>query len=96
MISKLDPDRVDDELKNDFIAKLKKDAFHFNRDEKRNFVGNPLFLCLMIRTYDMIHDIPAQRYIFYEKTYIAMASEYDSKTKRMTRPFFTKLNEKSF
>ena len=96
LISKLDPMRVDDELKKDFITKLKKDAFHFNRDEKRNFVGNPLFLSLMIRTYDMINDIPPQRYIFYEKTYIAMASEYDAKTKRMTRPFFTKLNEKTF
>ena len=96
LINRLDPDRVDDELKKDFINKLQKDAFRFNRDEKRDFVGNPLFLSLMIRTYDMIHDIPTQRYVFYEKTYIAMASEYDSKTKRMTRPFFTGLNEKTF
>lgn len=96
LISKLDPERVDIELKRDFINKLKRDTFHFNRNEKRNFVGNPLFLSLMIRTYDMINDIPAQRYVFYEKTYIAMASEYDAKTKRMTRPFFTGLNEKTF
>lgn len=96
LINRLDSDRVDDELKKDFINKLQKDAFRFNRDEKRDFVGNPLFLSLMIRTYDMIHDIPTQRYVFYEKTYIAMASEYDSKTKRMTRPFFTGLNEKTF
>lgn len=96
LINRLDSDRVDDELKKDFINKLQKDTFRFNRDEKRDFVGNPLFLSLMIRTYDMIHDIPTQRYVFYEKTYIAMASEYDSKTKRMTRPFFTGLNEKTF
>lgn len=96
IINRLDSDRVDDELKKDFINKLQKDTFRFNRDEKRDFVGNPLFLSLMIRTYDMIHDIPTQRYVFYEKTYIAMASEYDSKTKRMTRPFFTGLNEKTF
>ena len=96
LIRFLDPDRVDDELKEDFIDKLQRDVFHFNRDEKRTFVGNPLFLCLMIRTYDMIHDVPKERYVFYEKTYIAMASEYDSKTKRMTRPFFTGLNEQTF
>ena len=96
LIAKLDPDRVNDELKSDFIKKLRRDSFHFNRDEKRNFVGNPLFLSLMIRTYDMINDIPPQRYIFYEKTYVAMASEYDARTKRMTRPFFTGLNEKTF
>lgn len=96
LISRLNPNRVSDELKEDFIKKLKYDAFHFNRDEKRNFVGNPLFLSLMIRTYDMMNDIPQDRYVFYEKTYEAMAYEYDSRTKRLSRPFFTKLNEKTF
>ena len=96
LIIKLDPKRVDAKLKQDFIDRLRRDAFHFNRDERREYVGNPLFLTLMIRTFELINDIPTERYVFYEKTYVAMASEYDSKTKRLSRKFYTGLKETSY
>ncbi len=96
MIRKLDSQSVDQELKDNFIRDLENDRFKFKRDEKQSFLGNPLFLTIMLITYSRTNDIPKKRYLFYEKAYLAMASEYDAKTKRINRPFFTGLDEKSF
>lgn len=96
MVKRLDPLAVDDELKKCFISDIKRDKFNFSRDEKESFLGNPLFLTITLLTYARNNEIPKKRYLFYEKAYIAMASEYDSKTKRITRAFFTGLDEKGF
>lgn len=96
MIERLDPQVVDKELKDSFITDLKRDRFRLNRDERKSFMGNPLFLTIMLVTYAKTNDIPKKRYLFYEKAYSAMASEYDAKTKRITRPFFTGYDEKTF
>ena len=95
MISKLDASIVRDEVKNDFIKDLKSDSFNFSRDEKTKFLGNPLFISIMLLTYENYHDIPTQRYLFYENAYEAMAQKHDA-TKSLRREFATGLNSKEF
>lgn len=95
MISKLDASIVSDEVKNDFIKDLKSDSFHFSRDEKTKFLGNPLFVSIMLLTYENYHDIPTQRYLFYENAYEAMAQKHDA-TKSLRREFATGLNSREF
>lgn len=95
MISKLDASIVSDEVKNDFIKDLKNDSFNFSRDEKTKFLGNPLFISIMLLTYENYHDIPTQRYLFYENAYEAMAQKHDA-TKSLRREFATGLNSREF
>lgn len=95
MISKLDASIVSDEVKNDFIKDLKNDSFNFSRDEKVKFLGNPLFISIMLLTYENYHDIPTQRYLFYENAYEAMAQKHDA-TKSLRREFATGLNSREF
>lgn len=95
MIQKLDPDYMDEKIKNRFIESVKSKKFRFNEQEKRDFFGNPLFLTIMLITYGQTGDIPTQRYLFYEQAYRAMASRHDA-TKGISRDFFTKLNERDF
>lgn len=95
MISKLDASIVSDEVKNDFIKDLKSDSFNFSRDEKTKFLGNPLFISIMLLTYENYHDIPTQRYLFYENAYEAMAQKHDA-TKSLRREFATGLNSREF
>ncbi|MDE7251593.1 MAG: NACHT domain-containing protein [Acetatifactor sp.] len=95
MISKLDASIVSNEVKNDFIKDLKKDSFNFSRDEKTKFLGNPLFISIMLLTYENYHDIPTQRYLFYENAYEAMAQKHDA-TKSLRREFATGLNSREF
>lgn len=95
MISKLDASIVSDEIKNEFIKDLNRDAFNFSRDEKTKFLGNPLFISIMLLTYENYHDIPTQRYLFYENAYEAMAQKHDA-TKSLRREFATRLNSREF
>lgn len=95
MIRKLDPDYIDEKIKEKFIKDVKAKRFRFNEREKAEFFGNPLFLTIMLITYSQTNNIPTQRYIFYEQAYRAMASRHDA-NKGITREFFTKLNERDF
>ena len=45
-----------------------------------------------MRTYDVYHHIPTQRYVFYEHAYEAMASLHDA-NKSLTREFETGLSQ---
>ncbi len=95
MVKKLDKNVVNDETKRDFINDLKKDIFNFSRDEKTQFLGNPLFLSIMLLTYDGYHNIPSQRYLFYEQAYEVMAEKHDAK-KSLRREFETGLSSRDF
>jgi len=95
MVSKLDGGILKENSKKDFIEDLKHNRFKFDREEKRKFLGNPLFLSIMVRTYDVYHNIPTQRYIFYEQAYEAMATLHDA-NKSLTREFETGLTSRDF
>lgn len=95
MVSKLDGGVLKENSKSDFIEDLKENRFKFDRDEQNKFLGNPLFLSIMVRTYDVYHHIPTQRYIFYEHAYEAMASLHDA-NKSLTRDFETGLTSRDF
>ena len=95
MVSKLDGGVLKENSKKDFIEDLQYNRFNFDRDEKTKFLGNPLFLSIMVRTYDVYHHIPTQRYIFYEHAYEAMATLHDA-NKSLTREFETGLTSREF
>ena len=95
VIEKMDPLYVDEDLKKRFIRDIKNGRFRFSEKEKREFLGNPLFLTIMITSYSQTNNIPTQRYLFYEQAYRAMATRHDA-LKGITRNFFTGLNEREF
>ena len=95
MIRKLEPDYVDEDIKERFIKDVKGKRFRFNENEKIEFFGNPLFLSIMVLSYCQTNNIPTQRYLFYEQAYQAMASRHDGR-KGITRNFFTGFNEREF
>ena len=95
MVKKLDENVLDLETRDDFIRDLQNNRFGFKDDEKVEFLGNPLFLTIMLITYGENHDIPKQRYKFYEQAYDAMARQHDGK-KNFTREFVTGLDDKGF
>lgn len=95
MIEKLDQNVIDEDIRRDFIDDLKSNRFKFSYDERTEFLGNPLFLTIMLLTYEGNHDIPSQRYLFYEQTYDAMAKKHDA-TKSLTREFLTGLSSRDF
>ena len=95
MIEKLDKSVVDSEIQRDFIEDLRSNRFKFSYEEKTEFLGNPLFLTIMLLTYEGNHDIPSQRYLFYEQAYDAMAKKHDA-TKSLTREFATQLSSRDF
>ncbi len=95
MIRKLEPDYVDEDLKERFIKDVKGKRFRFNENEKTEFFGNPLFLSIMVLSYCQTNNIPTQRYLFYEQAYQAMATRHDGR-KGITRNFFTGFNEREF
>lgn len=95
MIEKLDQNVIDREIQHDFIEDLKANRFKFSYEEKTEFLGNPLFLTIMLLTYEGNHDIPSQRYLFYEQAYDAMAKKHDA-TKSLTREFATGLSSRDF
>ena len=95
MIGKLDDSVIDPETQKDFIKDIESNRFSFNYDERVEFLGNPLFLTIMLLAYAETHDIPKQRYKFYEEAYAAMAKKHDA-TKNLTREFATGLDEDKF
>lgn len=95
MIEKLDDSVIDPDTQRDFIKDLQCNRFKFNYEERTEFLGNPLFLTIMLLTYEGNHDIPTQRYLFYEQAYEAMAKKHDA-TKTLTREFATGLNSRDF
>lgn len=95
MVKKLDENVLDLETRDDFIRDFQNNRFGFKDDEKVEFLGNPLFLTIMLITYGENHDIPKQRYKFYEQAYDAMARQHDGK-KNFTREFVTGLDDKGF
>lgn len=95
MIKRLDQSVVDEETQKDFIADLERNRFKLSYDERTEFLGNPLFLTIMLLAYEGNHDIPTQRYLFYEQAYEAMARKHDA-TKNLTREFATGLNSRDF
>ena len=96
MVEKMNEFCVPADIKAEFIEKIKTDAFNLNRDEKSSFLGNPLFLTIVLLAYQDCREIPRDRYMFYENAYQAMAKRYDRQMKGLIRPFSTKLNELTF
>ena len=95
MVGKLDQSVVDPVIKKDFIKDLKCNRFGFDWRERMDFLGNPLFLTILLLAYEGNHDIPTERYLFYEQAYEAMAKKHDA-TKALTREFATGLNSREF
>lgn len=95
MVEKLDQSVIDPQVQKDFIDDLRCNRFKFSYDERTEFLGNPLFLTIMLLSYEGNHDIPTQRYLFYEQAYEAMAKKHDA-TKALTRDFATGLNSRDF
>ena len=95
MVEKLDQRVVDPMIKRDFIQDLKDNRFGFGWKERMDFLGNPLFLTILLLTYEGNHDIPTERYLFYEQAYEAMAKKHDA-AKALTREFATGLNSREF
>lgn len=95
MIRKLDQDVVDPEIQKDFISDLENSRFRFDFKEQEDWMGNPLFLTIMLLTYEDSHDIPTQRYLFYEQAYDAMARRHDA-AKALSREFRTGLDSREF
>lgn len=95
MVEKLDQSVVDPEIQKDFIEDLKNNRFGFDWEERMDFLGNPLFLTILLLSYEGNHDIPTERYLFYEQAYDAMARKHDA-AKALTREFATGLNSREF
>ena len=95
MVGKLDQSVVDPVIQKDFIQDLKCNRFGFDWRERMDFLGNPLFLTILLLAYEGNHDIPTERYLFYEQAYEAMAKKHDA-TKALTREFATGLNSRAF
>lgn len=95
MISRLDPAEVSTELKERFINDLRNNKFNFNRDETREFLGNPLLLTIMLTTYAVTNTISTKRYLFYDDAYSVLAQRHDG-NKGITREFATGLDIREF
>lgn len=95
MVGKLDQSVVDPVIQKDFIQDLKRNRFGFDWKERMDFLGNPLFLTILLLAYEGNHDIPTERYLFYEQAYEAMAKKHDA-AKALTREFATGLNSREF
>ena len=95
MVGKLDQSVVDPVIQKDFIQDLKSNRFGFDWRERMDFLGNPLFLTILLLAYEGNHDIPTERYLFYEQAYEAMAKKHDA-AKALTREFATGLNSREF
>lgn len=95
MVEKLDENVIAVDIQKDFIEDLKANRFKFSYEERTEFLGNPLFLTIMLLTYEGNHDIPTQKYLFYEQAYDAMAKKHDA-TKALTREFATGLSSRDF
>lgn len=61
MVEKLDRNVVDPIIQKDFIQDLKDNRFGFGWKERMDFLGNPLFLTILLLTYEGNHDIPTER-----------------------------------
>ncbi len=95
IVGKLDQSVVDPVIQKDFIQDLKCNRFGFDWRERMDFLGNPLFLTILLLAYEGNHDIPTERYLFYEQAYEAMAKKHDA-TKALIREFATGLNSREF
>lgn len=95
MVGKLDQSVVDPIIQKDFIMDLRNNRFGFDWRERKDFLGNPLFLTILLLAYEGNHDIPTERYLFYEQAYDAMAKKHDA-AKALTREFATGLNSREF
>lgn len=95
MVSRLDPQYVDEKIKENFIKDIKSGRFKLNDKERREFLGNPLFLTIMLVSYSQTNNIPTKRYLFYHDAYVAMATRHDA-LKGISREFSTKLDVDKF
>lgn len=95
IVGKLDQSVVNPVIQKDFIQDLKCNRFGFDWRERMDFLGNPLFLTILLLAYEGNHDIPTERYLFYEQAYEAMAKKHDA-MKALTREFATGLNSREF
>ena len=95
MIAKLDQSVIDPQIQSDFIDDLQYNRFNLNYDERIEFLGNPLFLTIMLLSYEGNHEIPTRRFVFYEQAYDVMAKKHDA-TKGLKREFATELDSKDF
>ena len=86
---------MDPIIQKDFIMDLRTNRFGFDWRERKDFLGNPLFLTILLLAYEGNHDIPTERYLFYEQAYDAMAKKHDA-AKALTREFATGLNRREF
>lgn len=95
LISKLDDQYIGEKTKKQFLSDLDTDRFSLTKDEKRIFLGIPLFLCITILTYRTYYDIPKKRNEFYKKAYDAVCEGHD-RIKELRRGFYTGLTPGEF
>ena len=84
-----------DDLKKNIIADIESNRFRLAPEEKKTFLGNPLFLSIIVATYQYTHNIQTKRYLFYDDAYRVMYKEHDG-VKGLTRPYDTGLDEDEF
>ena len=84
-----------DMANNNIISDIDSNRFKFTPSEKEKFLGNPLFLTIIVATYQYTHNIQTKRYLFYDDTYRVMYKEHDG-VKGLTRPYDTNLDEDDF
>lgn len=95
MIRKIDAPEFSGDLKERFIRDIASNRFRFNRDEKKEFLGNPLLLTIMLTTYADTNEIKTKRYLFYEDAYTVLAQRHDA-DKGISRAFRTGLDIREF
>lgn len=91
VIEKLDFRVYEENIKRDFIEELDKRLYN----QKRDFAGNPLLLTIMLITFEQFHNIPTQKFLFYEQAYEALTQKHDA-TKALTREYATGLDPYKF
>ncbi|MEE1125407.1 MAG: NACHT domain-containing protein [Acutalibacteraceae bacterium] len=84
----------DSEKTKEFCKQLDNSLY----DDHKDFASNPLLLSMMFLTFIRNNTIPEHLADFYEKCYIALYSEHDSKNKGAFKREFqcTELDERSF
>ena len=68
---------MDPEIQKDFIEDLKNNRFGFDWEERMDFLWKSFISNYSSLSYEGNHDIPTERYLFYEQAYDAMARKHD-------------------
>lgn len=82
---------ADIKLKEDIIEAIRSNKFNLSEKEEKTFLGNPLFLSIIVTTYAKTHAIRTKRYLFYKDAYRVMYQEHDA-SKLISREYDTDLD----